>query len=442
MPWKCTTAKQRNLTERFEYDNLNRLTETYHNNVLKEEVRYDAAGNLTFKTGVGNSFEYIAGTNKLKKISGGGYTPPAWDLIEYTSFDKISHVLQGTDELFLTYGSGHSRVKAVTKRNNAVTTTYYVGNLYEEEHLSTGIIKKRNYIFASEGAVAIREESSSGSETLHYLHKDHLGSITAYSDKTGALVQELSYDAWGRRRHSDTWAYALNIADFEAWHARGFTAHEHLDIFEMINMDGRMYDPALGRFLSPDPIVQAPDFTQGLNRYIYCLNNPLSFTDPSGYSWLSDNWKSLTSAIVGIVVAALPGGQGIGAAILAGALGGAAAGFTGAVLNGANFVQTVKATLTGAFWGAMSAGLNFLSADTQLAAKLFKHAFSNMWLEGIRGGNMKHGLLSGLASAAGGSLMEKYGSGMSRAAKVAANAIIGGTVEELGGGKVANGAVT
>ena len=177
--------------------------------------------------------------------------------------------------------------------------------------------------------------------------------------------------------------------------------------------------------------MQAPDFTQGLNRYIYCLNNPLSFTDPSGYSWLSDNWKSLASAIVGIVVAAIPGGQGFGAAILAGALGGAAAGFTGAILNGANFIQTVKATLTGAFWGAASAGLNFLSADTQLAAKLFKHAFSNMWLEGVRGGNMKHGLLSGLASAAGGSAIEKYGGRMSRALKVAANAVIGGTAANL-----------
>ncbi len=175
-------------------------------------MRYDAAGNLTFKTGVGNSFEYFAGTNKLKKISGGSYTPPNWDLIEYTSFDKISRVLQGTDELFLTYGSAHGRVKAVTKRSNVTSTTYYVGNLYEEEHLPTGEIKKRNYIFAGEGAVAINEQSTTSGETLRYLHKDHSGSVTAYSDKTGALVQELSYDAWGRRRHCDTWAYALNIA--------------------------------------------------------------------------------------------------------------------------------------------------------------------------------------------------------------------------------------
>lgn len=375
-------------------------------------------------------------------MSGGSYSQPDWDLIEYTSFDKVAHVLQGTDELSLIYGADHSRVKSITTRKGVMQTTYYAGNLYEEEYLPTGEVKQRNYIFAGGSAIAICEQSSATGETLRYLHKDHLGSIMAYSDKSGKLAQELSYDAWGRRRDYDTWTYALHIADFNAWQARGFTAHEHLDIFEMINMDGRMYDHVLGRFMSPDPFVQAPDFTQGLNWYIYCLNNPLSFTDPSGYSWLSDNWKSLTSAIVGIVVAIIPGGQGLGAAIIAGALGGAAAGLTGALLNGANLMQTVKATFTGAFWGAVSGGFNFLSADPNLAAKLFKHAFSNMWLEGVRGGNMKHGLLSGLASAAGGSAIDKYGHGMGRAMKVAANAVVGGTAEELGGGKFANGAIT
>lgn len=55
-------------------------------------------------------------------------------------------------------------------------------------------------------------------------------------------------------------------------------------------MNARLYDPALGRFLSPDPYVQAPDFSQNFNRYSYCLNNPLRFTDPSGellFSWFS-----------------------------------------------------------------------------------------------------------------------------------------------------------
>jgi len=73
--------------------------------------------------------------------------------------------------------------------------------------------------------------------------------------------------------------------------ARGYTGHEHIDLFELVNMDGRVYDPRLGRFLSPDPYVQDPTYSQSLNRYSYCVNNPLVFYDPSGYTWLSRAWK-------------------------------------------------------------------------------------------------------------------------------------------------------
>jgi hypothetical protein len=56
-------------------------------------------------------------------------------------------------------------------------------------------------------------------------------------------------------------------------------------------MNGRVYDPVLGRFLSPDPYVQQPDFSQSLNRYSYCLNNPLIYTDPSGMRVLPGEWE-------------------------------------------------------------------------------------------------------------------------------------------------------
>jgi RHS repeat-associated protein len=58
--------------------------------------------------------------------------------------------------------------------------------------------------------------------------------------------------------------------------------HEHLDMFSLINMNGRLYDPVLCRMLSPDPFIQSPDNTQNYNRYSYCWNNPLKYTDPSG----------------------------------------------------------------------------------------------------------------------------------------------------------------
>ena len=64
---------------------------------------------------------------------------------------------------------------------------------------------------------------------------------------------------------------------------RGYTLHEHYDEFDLINMNGRLYDPILGRMLSPDVVIQDEQSSQAYNRYSYCFNNPLRFTDPSGY---------------------------------------------------------------------------------------------------------------------------------------------------------------
>ena len=71
---------------------------------------------------------------------------------------------------------------------------------------------------------------------------------------------------------------------------RGFTGHEHLDAFELINMNGRVYDPMLGRMLSPDNFVQASTYSQNYNRYSYALNNPLVYTDPDGEFFVIDSW--------------------------------------------------------------------------------------------------------------------------------------------------------
>jgi RHS repeat-associated protein len=90
----------------------------------------------------------------------------------------------------------------------------------------------------------------------------------------GNIVQKCSYDAWGNRE--------FEVKDPALVFDRGYTGHEHLDEFGLINMNGRMYDPIVGRFLSPDPYVQAPDFSQSFNRYSYALNNPLKYTDPTG----------------------------------------------------------------------------------------------------------------------------------------------------------------
>lgn len=116
---------------------------------------------------------------------------------------------------------------------------------------------------------------------MYYIHKDHLGSFQTITNNLGSVVQELSYDPWGRARNPIDWTYSsspyTNLFD------RGYTGHEHMSAFSLINMNGRLYDPWLGRMLSRDPIVQYPGYSQNYNRYSYTFNNPLKYTDPSGY---------------------------------------------------------------------------------------------------------------------------------------------------------------
>jgi RHS repeat-associated protein len=110
----------------------------------------------------------------------------------------------------------------------------------------------------------------------------HLSLINCLTGEVGSIEQELSFDAWGNRRDPDTWQN-LTAAPAGLITDRGFTGHLYLDGFKLINMNGRIYDPVLGRFLSPDNFVQDAGSTQDYNRYSYCGNNPLIYTDPSGY---------------------------------------------------------------------------------------------------------------------------------------------------------------
>lgn len=138
---------------------------------------------------------------------------------------------------------------------------------------------------------------------IYYTLTDHLGSIVALMDESGNIVEQTNYDSWGRIRNPNTWQYD-NTANLSLVF-RGFTGHEMLPEFGLINMNGRLYDPVIARVLSPDNNVQNPYNPQNYNRYSYCWNNPLKYTDPSGdfiwaiaafivrggYDLLTNNWQ-------------------------------------------------------------------------------------------------------------------------------------------------------
>ncbi len=212
-------------------------------------------------------------------------------------------------------------------------------------------------------------------------------------------------------------------------------------------MNGRIYDPKLGRMLQADPFIQSPTNSQSLNRYSYVLNNPLSYTDPSGYFSFSRFIKKWGRMIVAAVATyftagaastwasgwALASGYSASAAGVIGAVaGGAAAGFVGGgILTG---------TLKGAFYGGLTgAALGGIGATgwNNVAKSLASGAASGITSE-LQGGKFGHGFMSaGMGFWTG----LKFG-GPPEFGKFLASALAGGTISQITGGKFANGAVS
>ena len=165
-------------------------------------------------------------------------------------------------------------------------TTVYVGAF---EAVTTGGVTKYCYhLSADSREVAEVNLSNSGStvnETVSYVLSDHLGSVdVVVKTNTGGTILNttfMSFGAWGNRREPTTWVPPVGTTEVQADHDAsryGFTHQEMLDNVGLIHMNGRVYDPNLGRFLSVDPVFEFPTNTQSLNPYSYVMNNPLSMT--------------------------------------------------------------------------------------------------------------------------------------------------------------------
>ena len=197
-------------------------------------------------------------------------------------------MMEGTCNATFTYNANNQRAKmAVLNGSNLVLNRWYPNSSFIKDSTS-GVSKTYTFIGGNAyTAPVVAVKQNNGTPTYYYLLRDHLGSITHVVNTSNSVVAEYSYDAWGRMRNPTTWANDAPGQDDLMIADRGFTGHEHLKWFKFINMNGRMYDPLVGQFLSPDNYVQAPGFTQSYNRFGYCLNNPLKYTDPSGeYAFL------------------------------------------------------------------------------------------------------------------------------------------------------------
>ena len=352
--------------EDFTYDTMNRLTawDVSKSNVsqVNNSINYNpTTGTITTKSDVGFTFNYGEENGKphaLTSISGKpDRIPHSAQTITYTDFKKVKSISLGNKSLVLDYGVDEQRRKGVFKEGNVTFTRYYSGN-YEEEISSSGKIKKIHYISGGDGLTGIYINDD-GNSNFYSAYCDYQGSLLALTDINGVVKEKYAYDPWGNRRNPALWKDADTRTKFII--DRGYTLHEHLDALGLINMNGRVYDPLLGMFLSPDPYVQAPGNWLNYNRYGYCLNNPLIYTDPDGELW----W--LIPIAVGAVINWATNGadftwEGLGY-FGVGALAGASTliSITGV---GAAIVPAITGGITGAGNNLVSQGFAYGSGNT------------------------------------------------------------------------------
>ncbi|WP_426750757.1 FG-GAP-like repeat-containing protein [Myxococcus sp. Y35] len=304
------------VSESFGYDHLDRLVAWTVQAPTRRSVhafRYDGLGNLlgrdvlegdgtpyslTYDTSMGfgpfavthstwGTYSYDANGNQV--------TAPGRQ-VAYTPFGLPSRIIQTSDVLTFQYSAFQTRA---LKRSSTGAQTSYVEGLYE--HRRDGALGEHVFHIQGDGRgvaqVVWKEENGVITDTSTlYLHGDLLGSVDTVTDESGLVVERLKYDVMGARALASN--PALPAVGTNAKLRHGFTGHEHEDESGLINMRGRIYDPKIGRFLSRDPLVQFPDFSQSYNRYTYALGNPLKWTDPSGFSNAKVSVADVRDAIV------------------------------------------------------------------------------------------------------------------------------------------------
>jgi RHS repeat-associated protein len=282
--------------------------------------------------------------------------------------------------------------------------TYYIGAHFE---IKDGVATK--YIFAGSLRIAMIKGAA-----VNYFHKDHLGSSTVMTDSDGELIESTEFMPFGAaREHSGP-----NVSDYK------FTDQEFDAESGLYNFNARLYDPLIGRFITPDSIVQAPYDPQTLNRYSYARNNPLIYVDPSGHFFLLDDILigAAIGAFIGGTTSAIIGGD-VGQGIFMGAISGAFFGAAGGIIDAANataVLSTVEQAGIHAAAGAISGGINAAISDNNIGL-----------------GILTGGLSAGVANFIGANLPQDFLTQL--LSRTAIGGITGGITAEIYGGSFGEG---
>ena len=433
--------KKLQVTQEYEYDNLNRIisaTSSTQDNYTDLSYDYDTIGNMTYKSDIG---AYSYSGSSPHQVTNAGAKHFTYDLngnminnngtiIEYTAFNKASKIITPNATINFSYDTNHNRYKKSTDKY----TTYYIDKSYEHTINRDNTTEDKYFIYVGSKVMSIYTNNTSNPSTK-YLHYDSLNSVDTITNNLGVVESRAAYKPFGEKLNLDKYGKATTKASYTN---RGYTGHEHIEETKFINMNARLYDPTIARFMSADSIIPFMYDTQAFNRYTYVKNNPLKYTDPSGHSWLSKAWKKtkkwvkkhkdiiikVVVAVVAIAVtvvtagAATPllgalgtfwGGVAIGA--IAGAAGGATAGVLGTKLYGGSWNDAFKNGLRGAAAGAIMGGITGGFGSTWNVGRVMLTSMGGGVSSEIMGGDFADGYKVALVTSAAAYTYSVYSQG-------------------------------
>lgn len=456
------------LSETFVYDNMNRLTQSTVNSGTPKTVAYNAIGNITNKSGVGAYTYPLAGSSRphaIQSIAGTVNTSFTYDAngnmltgngrsYTYTAANRQKTITSGATTITYNYDDAHQRIRQVAPEGTTVYLNDPLGVRLEKFTGTSGSVQWNEYLYAVNEAIGVRFNRTSG-PLLRYYIGDHLGSVSVITNETGAVAERLSYDPWGKRRFANGADDTTNTITSQT--TRGFTNHEHISNIGLINMNARTYDPVVGRFLTPDTLIE--DYFKGqiLNRYSYVGNNPLSFTDPTGQCFLGCFWQTPVFRTVLVIASAVTLQPYITALNL-----GWPQAIALSALRGTVSSAVITGNLSGSWRGAITAVIFHGIGDLKVAGSLEKagipaeaaeaadvaaHGVAGGITSVIQGGQFQSGFLAaGFSQFAGPQLDAHMPSFMGKTTAAIVGGIsrgaTGGIASVLGGGKFANGAIT
>ena len=281
-------------------DNLHRV-KTYTG--LTGSYAYDAIGTISNSIeGGGSSYGYGVRRSQAVK-SAFGYTY-LYDLCgnmivrrggatnsQALVYDAENHLTRfaqaGTNFMLVKYGYAADEARLWKWNNqNPTNLQVWIGSIYEEKGGKTLF-----HVYAGGQQVCTFESGSplaGGSDTNkvgYYYHQDNLTSSSVLSDSAGNQTEVNAYYPFGRTQT------ASPQAGFQV--SRRFTGQILDAETGLYYYNARYYDPELGRFIQAD--TEIPDLSnpQSYNRYSYCVNNPLRYTDPDGHGFWSATGDAL-----------------------------------------------------------------------------------------------------------------------------------------------------